>query len=196
MPATAIVHQTAGPRSPAIAAKLLLLGCSLLLVMVISGCRSILGDSIVVPEFDTAAEQARNAETQYRRAMQTVDEKTRPDELEKAEAALRKVVTKFPKDRVYTPAAHVLLARTLFEQRKYREAEATYREVISQYPDIDDVHATALFGLGSTLDEMKRFREAKDYYRQLIEAYTGTQNRQIQDQLVVARARYRSIPKS
>ena len=173
------------------AAACLLLPLSLSLA---SGCRLFNKSSdIVVPEMDTAREQADVARRQFARASQTVDEDLRKKEMAEAVKAFDSVVERFPDDKTFTPAARLLKADILYDQRDYRRAEAEYRSVVASYPDIADVHAGALFGLGQSLDQQERFRESKESFRQLIDQYQGSQQASTKDRVRRARLRYEDI---
>ncbi|MCC6546741.1 tetratricopeptide repeat protein [Candidatus Sumerlaeota bacterium] len=134
------------------------------------------GDSVVIPQEETARDQARVAELQYRRATQTVDEQIRREEFLKAIKALDAVGQRFPDDRVYTPAAQLLKAQTYYDMRDYAGAEREYRRTVERYPDVEDVHASALFGLGNSLYELGRIREGQKYFRQLQDQYAASKS--------------------
>ena len=173
--------------------------CALLLVAGVStttSCARIFGGSgakIEVPEMDTPREQAEIASRQFARANQTVDEKLRREEMQKAVKAFDVVIERFPLDRTYTPASRLLRADLFFQMDKFKESEDAYREVISLYPDIADIHAGALYGLGQSLYEQKRFREGKEAFRQLLDQYQNASEPSIRDRVRRARLKYEQI---
>lgn len=150
-------------------------------------------DPYVVPEVTTAREQAEIAREQVVRAGQTIDPDIREEERDKAIAALKSVVERFPDDREYTPAAHVTMGDLLQEMDRYHEAEKIYRNVIAKYPEIDDVNAQALYGLALSLEELERPAQSKQVLRQLIDSHEDSTNPIIKSLVNRARARYRII---
>ena len=159
------------------AARHSILILSLLALPMLPACSLLHGEeTVVIPQEETARDQARVAELQYRRASQTVDEKTRREEYLKAVKALDSVTQRFPDDRVYTPAAQLLKGQAYFDMREYAGAEREYRKCVERYPDVEDVHASALFGLGSSLYELGRIREGQKYFRQLQDQYSATKS--------------------
>lgn len=147
----------------------------------------------IVPEYPTAREQAQNAMRQYQWASRTVDQNIRREEYVKAAAALEETVNRFPKDRVYTPAAHSLLAQTHAEMGEHRKAERVYREVIELYPEVEDVHATSLLGLARSLRAQRKYQSEKEYLRQLIDSYEESPNSNIRDLVRIAEIEYSQI---
>lgn len=147
----------------------------------------------VVPEYPTAREQAQNAMRQYQWASRTVDQNFRREEYVKAAAALQETVTRFPKDRVYTPAAHSLLAQTHAEMGEHRKAERVYREVLELYPEVEDVNATSLLGLARSLRAQRKYQAEKNYLRQLIDSYEESANPAIRDLVRIAEIEYSQI---
>lgn len=147
----------------------------------------------VVPPYPTAREQAQNAMRQYQWASRSVDQKVRREEYVKAVAALEETVKRFPKDRVYTPAAHSLLAQSHAEMGNHRKAERIYREVIELYPEIEDVHATSLLGLARSLRAQRKFQAEKTYLRQLIDSYDESGSPAIRDIVRIAEIEYSQI---
>ncbi len=150
-------------------------------------------DPYVVPTYPTAEEQARSAWQQYARSQRTVDEETRREELEKSVASLKKVLERFPNNRVYTPPAHELLGRVYLEMGQPRKARSIFEEVVQEYPEVEDVHAAALYGLAESSGRLGRRREEKQYYQQLIDAYAETEDPTIQRLVSVSRQRYSKV---
>lgn len=165
----------------------------LLIAVAATGCRTILGESASIPELETAREQAEVAQQQHQRARQTIDDADRRRELERAAAAWQAVVTRFPEDRRYTPAAHLRVGDIHRELEQFRSAERVYREVISRYPGIEDVNALALLYLGETLYAREQYDQGKEVFRRLMDTHGDSNEPQIQD--IVARAdfQYRQI---
>lgn len=163
--------------------------------LVLNGC-TLFKPSIVVPTYDTAREQAMNAELQFQRTMRTVDKDQKKDELEKAEAALKTAIARFPEDREYIPPAYTLLGRVYMLQNKPKKAESTFRTVIRNYSDVPDVHAEALFGMAEALGAQKKFEEEKRYYGQLREQYKTSTDPRIQRKVAIAARRYAEVERA
>jgi tetratricopeptide (TPR) repeat protein len=159
---------------------------------ILPGC-SIFRKGPVVPEMMTASEQARVADDQLRLAQRTPDEDARRKELKKASAAFQQVVTRFPDDTTYTPAAYLILGDIHYRLEDYKNAERYYRTVVREYPNIADVHAGALYGLGETLTAAGNGRAGKEYYRQMLDIYAETDNPLIRERMAIAKRRYDQV---
>lgn len=160
----------------------------------LTGCATLFGgEKYVVPDQQTASEQARVAQAQLGLSRRTGDPELREEEMRKAIAGFQKVVERFPDDRTFTPPAHLLVADLYAELKEYRRAEATYREVMARYGDIQDVHASALYGLGRTLTDRGMRREGKEAFAQLIDTYGRSDNSAIRTMVRNAKRRYDEI---
>lgn len=166
-------------------------GWGMLLVMValLGSCASWFAPRHAVPEEATAREQMRIAERQLENARTTFDPDMRTEELEKAVAAFRAVVERFPDDRNFTPLAHYYWAMLTQDLGEYRRAERLYRETLRKYPNDEVVNASALFGLAETYERLGRGRDAQDTYRELVEIYANSSDPIIQDLVSIARVR-------
>ncbi len=187
------------PRFSAPAQRLLrglyLLVCFSLLspAFLLVSCKSVRGPEIIVPDYDTAREQARAADLQYERARKTIADGQKEIELQKAKAAAAKAINKFPEDLEYIPAVQLLLATINFQLEEYKSAEREYRRVIDNYPNIADVHSEALLGLAQTLKQQKRFKENKQVLLTLIELYEEFEDPRIKELVRIARIEYSQI---
>ena len=162
-------------------------------VIFLTGCAGILSDRYVIPDQPTAAEQAWTADEQLRVAQRTPDPDEQAEEFRKAAAAFEKVVERFPKDRQYTPAAHLLEAEIYFRLEDFRRAERTYRDVIRLYPEVADVHVNALFGVAEAITARGKGAAGKDYYRQVIDIYGESDDPNIVRRVKMAKQRYDRI---
>lgn len=166
---------------------------AMLAIGVLVGCGTFGTKKYVVPDQDSASEQARVAQAQLVTSQRTGDPKVREEEMRKAIAGFQKVVDRYPDDRKYTPPSHLLIGDLYAELKDYRNAEANYRQVIARYGDIPDVHASALFGLGRTLTDHGYKREGKDAFAQLIDTYGRSDNPTIKRMVSNAKRRYDEI---
>ncbi|MCC5876947.1 MAG: tetratricopeptide repeat protein [Candidatus Sumerlaeia bacterium] len=167
----------------------LITGILLLMVLSTSSCTSIFGPKHAVPEEATARDQMRIAERQLEATRTTFDPDMREEELEKAVAAFRAVVERFPNDSNFTPLAHYYWALLTQQQGRYRSAERLYREVLRRYPNDDVVNASSLFGLAETYEQLGRGRDSQETYRELVEVYANSDDPVIQDLVQIARVR-------
>lgn len=182
-----VVHIGEG-RGTRAATPFLMVGL-LLMTLTLSSCASLFGPRHAVPEEATAREQMRVAERQLEAARTTFDPDMRQEELEKAVAAFRAVVERFPNDSNFTPLAHYYWAMLSQEKGNSRRAERLYREVLRRYPNDDVVNASALFGLAETYEQLGRGRDSQETYRELVEVYANSDDPIIQDLVQIARVR-------
>jgi TolA-binding protein len=156
-----------------------------------AGCgtlRSPFGPKYTVPEKNSPREQAQIADREFRQAQQLVEPSMRREAFRKTIKAFQTVQTRFPEDRVYTPAAALMEGDLYYQIEDWRRAEAAYRRVIARYPTIPDVHAGALMGLGLSLYEQKRNREGNEVLAQFVDQYGRSDDPAIQARVRRARS--------
>jgi tetratricopeptide (TPR) repeat protein len=85
--------------------------------------------------------------------------------------AYEKVITRFPDDTVYTPAAYIGVGEIYRSFRRHEDAVKMYHAALKQYPDQEDIQLFALYGLGLSYDRMRDYNKAQAYYKECIDRF-------------------------
>jgi tetratricopeptide (TPR) repeat protein len=106
-----------------------------------------------------------------------------------------RVVTGWPDDQEYTPAAKLILADLDREDGNWRKALHSYREIQQQYPNYAAVRVRAMFHEAGLLDSRKQYDEAKTIYRRIMTEYANHPDKRVEPIVKQATALYYMVRK-
>jgi len=192
-------------RSTNIAGTILILA-----MLLLQSCSLFKKQSFIIPEENTPREQFAVARDTEQRAKGSFDKSVRREEYNKAIAAYGAVISRFPSDLEYTPAAWLQRAELHYQfgsdnAKHYVDAIDGFRTAADKYSNQDDIRVASLWGLGRTYDQLARVPDSssrKSYenqtkaqmaYKALIEEYTGHESPAIRALVAQARLRYRIV---
>lgn len=174
------------------------------------GCGGLFGrKSYIIPEENTAAEQFSVAMTQEKRARGTLVKATRVEEYNKAVAAYDAVISRFPSDQQFSPAAWIAKSELWYqlggeESSYYAKALKGFRTSADKFADQADIRAAALWGLGRTYDQLARAQgdsaagrssqqSAQAAYKAIIDEFSNHEDPAIRSLVGQAKLRYRIV---
>ena len=182
----------------------------LLAIAMLQSCSLFKKEAYIIPEENTPREQfavARDTET---RAKGSFDKSVRREEYNKAIAAYGAVISRFPSDLEYTPAAWLARAELYYQfgtddSKHYANAIDGFRTAADKYSAQDDIRAASLWGLGRTYDQLARDEKssarksfenqtkAQMAYKAVIDEFNGHESPAIRQLVSQARLRYRIV---
>ncbi len=181
----------------------------LLSLLLLVGCGLFGRKSYIIPEENTAAEQFSVAAVQEKRARGTLVKATKVEEFRKAVAAYDAVISRFPSDQQYVPAAWIAKSELWYlmgseDSSSYARALAGFRMAADKYADQPDIRAAALWGLGRTHDQLARERgdtsagrtsqqNAQTAYKAIIDEFSNHEDPAIRALAQQAKLRYRIV---
>ncbi len=181
-----------------------------LILLLAVGCGTLFGKrSFIIPEENTPGEQFAVARTQEKRARGTLVRSSRVEEFDKAVAAYDAVITRFPSDQQYVPAAWIAKSELWYqlgsEDSKYfPRALKGFRTAADRFADQADIRAAALWGLGRTYDQLAREagdsksgrasqQNAQAAYKAIIDEFSNHEDPAIRSLAAQAKLRYRIV---
>jgi tetratricopeptide (TPR) repeat protein len=149
--------------------KIFLSGLFLILILALSGCAK---TPIMVPEFNTAAEQYVFAKSLKDQTV-LVNPKGRERKIRNDSILLayKSVIDRFPEDQKVTPLAWVELGDTYFRLNDLDKAIIYYETSLQKYSHQEDIVCKSLFGAARTHDRLKNYEQAIDYYKKCYQRF-------------------------
>ncbi|HPB31777.1 MAG TPA: tetratricopeptide repeat protein [Candidatus Sumerlaeota bacterium] len=152
--------------------KNILISFMLAICALTAGCHS--KAAILIPDFETAAEQYMFAKNMRERSFFHAEKKD--ERRDKAIVmAYDKILERFPDDMKITPLAYVELGDIHYRRKDYKKAIAIYEKSILKYSTQDEIVCKALFGAASAYDHQKDFEKAMNYYKMCYERFESDQ---------------------
>jgi hypothetical protein len=182
----------------------------ILSVVMLQACTLFKKEPFIIPEENTPREQFAVARDTEARAKGSFDKDVRRDEYNKAIAAYGAVISRFPSDLEFTPAAWLQRAELYYQfgsddPKHYAKAIEGFRIAADKYSNQDDIRVASLWGLGRTYDMLARDPDsssrkahenqtnAQMAYKAVIEEFNGHESQAIRALVEQARLRYRIV---
>lgn len=149
-------------------------GCSSLQTTKDSPPTPVAGETLVIPDFNTAREQLGYAVAYQRAQVMSAEPVRKKAQLDKINQALQRVVVNFPNDTEYAPLALLQIADNYGTMGDLKRAGEAYGDIANRYGSNEVVQARAMFSMARVRDKQGRYDEGKAIYKQLMDAHENS----------------------
>jgi tetratricopeptide (TPR) repeat protein len=162
------------------------------------GCSMVKKDTppetrLVIPDYNTVAEQYEFAATFAKKLPPSVHKETRARQLRQQIQAYEKVVQSYPADTQFTPVAYLEIGDCYGSMGDYTRAREYYQAAPQRWPDNEFVRARSMYSYAKVLDAERNYTESKQVYKQVMDEFGKSGDSRIKQIVQRASAAYYTL---